>query len=97
MNIKLITYYCLLFIVTIILGCNDKISSENEAIKLARVEMINAAKSDGIDEHSVQLINVRENAEIDGWEVYFENLNKKYRLNILVVRNGRVEVHKLKE
>ena len=97
MNMKITTYCCLIVIVTTVFGCNGKVITENEAITLARGEMINTAKLDGIDVSSVQLINVRENTEINGWEVYFENPSRKYRLNILVVRDGGIEVHKLKQ
>jgi hypothetical protein len=65
-----------------------------EAERVARVKVEEAALSDGVKPADMVLTSSRENVDLKAWELYFENPNRKYNLNVLVGRDGNVEVHR---
>lgn len=95
MNRKLTS--CLIFsaLTVLLAGCHSKEISPKEAGNIAKRELQMIASKDGIKAVDLKAVSTVENKEIDGWEYYFENADKSYRLNVLVTRDGRAEAHRL--
>ena len=81
--------------VGILISCMNTVTSAQDALKYAEKEIPAIQTSNGVPAGDLKLINITENQEIKGWEVYYENSNKTLRVNILVYRDGQTEVHKL--
>jgi hypothetical protein len=85
----------MLFTVILLIGCETKVKTEQEAIRIAKQELASFGFPENVNHMDLKYINVRKNSEIDGWEVYCENSDRTFRLNILVRRDGSSEIHKL--
>ena len=85
----------IILIIFYLVGCQAKVKSEEEALRIAKQELTSFDLPANVNHMDLHYINVRENNEIDGWEVYYETSDRTFRLNILVRRDGSSEIHKL--
>ena len=96
-KLKFIETIVIALLVSLLVGCSSKVITQEEAKTIANREMIQTTRSDGVDPESMRFIHIRDNKTLGVWEIYFVNQSGTYRLNILVSRDGKHEIHKLEK